>query len=1505
MLFMRQNSPLVRGVVVCFLTLLFTSAYYAQEDKTSEGSLHLLNSDRQEVGLCPLKRTEVQAAVSGFVARVTVTQTFQNPRPNAIEAVYTFPLPNDAAVDNMTIRIGDRLIQSKVLEREKAKATYEQAKQEGKTAALLAQRRPDVFTQFVANIAPSAEVKVTISYVVTLPYLDDTYEFTFPMTIGRRYVPSGAGVDDAGQISPPSATRPGHTISMEINVDSGVPVSGVASATHEIETSMYSASRFTVRLGDGDVIPNRDFVLRYKTAGSKIEDAVLAHHDGRGGFFTLILQPPDKVMPADTTPKEVVFVLDTSGSMAGFPIAKAKEAMDLTLGHLNPYDTFNLITFAGETRILFDAPVPATPENLESARKMLADSTSSGGTEMMKAIRVALEPSDAQGHIRIACFMTDGGVTNDAEIIEEVRKHPNARVFAFGIGTSINHRLLDEITREGRGEVEYVRQADDGSAAARRFFERIRNPLLTDISLEYQGLSVSDPYPQKIPDLFDAKPVMITGRYTQAGRGKIVLRGQMQGQPFSREIDVELPAEKTENNVLATLWARKKIADLSRRDLLEKDEAITKAITSLGLEYRLLTSFTSMVAVDETPSTDRTPPERVEVPEADVAVPASPGTVYSAVNVTSAADAVSSATSTNVTTTTVYLELPLNGRSYQSVLSIAPGVTQLPGSRHVAQQGLLSLNGQRGTSNQFKVDGIDANRGISSPGFPVGVLPELTAAGGTNSMSTADATEELAITSFATAKVGRVAGGTINLTTKAGTNSNHGSLFEVFGNQALNAADPFAGARGFGRAPSRLNIFGGTFGGPIVNDRAFYFVNYEGMRLRQGAFSVSEVPGAGARLAAAPGLRAIFGAFPVANGSPTSDGFAEFSSVFANPAAHDIAGARIDINATDDLLFTTRYNFAKSRAAWRGDQGLSLNSQRFLDTSSSSIYLLARYVFSPNAIISGQAAFSRNTVGERYSIDDFGGAVVPAGFPDSDFLKSSLAGRTSLAAGGRARSVTNEFQSIVDSAVIAGNHDMAFGLDFRRIGFDIEPLVAERNVLFPGLAPSGIAAGINEISRSPVSRAIHSFSAYAQDKYRVSKNTNIEYGLRWDVDFAPSRELPVVALQNVSANINSGFRNFAPRIGIAIDPTGRSRAVIRFSAGLFYDFGNLDAAAAFLDSYPYATGLYARNASFDALPAIPLRPLTLFDSNLATPHTWQIMTGYEHEFISNYRIMATYTAAFGRDQLLSRTLTGADPVSNVIRLTDNSGSSRFQALTIAVDHRFSYNFSFNVRYTLSESTDNFSPSTITMGTFLADPAAEKGPSDFDARHVFSAFGQFDIPTPYKRGPGKWLLGDWGLSGNLNARSAFPVNVTYAQVNDLGVTLYRPDAVPGASAYDTTGEIRAIDPAAFSIPPTLRQGSLERNSLRGFPLLQLNLSLHKRFRLGSESSLQFKVEAFNVLNNVNYENMSGSLGTRFQDGTFSPNYYFGKTVSSLGSGGYSQLYLYGGARTVQLSAKFVF
>jgi len=604
------------------------------QNTATQGALQVVDSSGAPKALCPLKHTDVKAQISGFLSRVTVTQEFENPFKEKIEAVYAFPLPQNAAVDDMTMLVGNRTVRGKILRREEAEAVYEAAKNRGQTASLLNQERPNIFTQSVANILPGEQIKITITYVETLQYEEGSYEFVFPMVVGPRYIPGNAtgaqgngfapdtdSVPDGSKITPapaPPGMRAGHDISLEVTLDAGLPIDGLNSKTHDVNVLRPNDRSAHITLKDLATIPNKDFILRYDVAGKKIEDAVLTHSSGTGGFFTLMLQPPERVTVEDVTPKELVFVLDTSGSMSGFPIEKAKETMKLALDNLYPSDTFNLITFSGDEHILFPEPVPATKENLAKAQAFLESRQGSGGTEMMKAIKASMDPSDKQDHIRIVCFMTDGYVGNDLQIIGEVQKHPNARVFAFGIGNSVNRFLLDSMAKYGRGEVEYLGLNDDGSAAARRMHERIRNPLLTDISVDWNGLAVSDVYPKTIPDLFSAKPVILTGRYSGNSKGTIRLKGKMSGRDFVREIPVDFSSAQS-RDVLATLWARTRVDDLMSQDFngaqqgTMKDD-VKQSIIQLGLDYRLMTQFTSFVAVEEMIVTDGGTPRRIDVP---------------------------------------------------------------------------------------------------------------------------------------------------------------------------------------------------------------------------------------------------------------------------------------------------------------------------------------------------------------------------------------------------------------------------------------------------------------------------------------------------------------------------------------------------------------------------------------------------------------------------------------------------------------------------------------------------------------------------------------------------------------------------------------------------------------------------------------------------------------------------------------------------------------------------
>ena len=637
---------------VPFVTILFTlllsltTLYFLFKPVTVEaagatpGSLEIIGKNGSVTGTCPLRHTEVRGAIDGFLARVTVTQAFENSASQKIEAIYTFPLPDNAAVDDMTLHVGDRTVRGIIQNREQARAVYEHAKQTGHVAALLDQERPNIFTQAVANIMPGEQVSVTISYLQTLEYEDGAYSFVFPMVVGPRYVPGKAigqqaggwaqdtdKVPDASKITPhviPPGTRAGHDISIELAIDAGVPLQQLHSSSHAIDVIRTGGSTATVKLQNLAEIPNKDFILKYDVAGEQISDAVLsqAGSNGKlssGGYFTLILQPPSRIPESDITPKELVFVLDTSGSMFGFPLEKAKQLISHALDELYAGDTFNIITFSGDTEILFPEPVFPTAENIRKAKALLSSRQGGGGTEMMKAIRAALVPSDSQDHLRVVCFLTDGYVGNDLEIIGEVQKHANARVFAYGIGTAVNRFLIEGMAKAGRGESEIVTLNDKADEAAHRLYKRLRSPLLTDVSIDWQGLPVADVYPQRLPDLFSGKPLVVSGRYTAAARGTVRIRGKRAGEDFVREVPVSLSGNAGGGRTFASFWARRKIDDLMSQDWAGLQNGSMKAplrkeITQLGIDYRLMTQFTSFVAVEERVVTQNGKPQRVEVP---------------------------------------------------------------------------------------------------------------------------------------------------------------------------------------------------------------------------------------------------------------------------------------------------------------------------------------------------------------------------------------------------------------------------------------------------------------------------------------------------------------------------------------------------------------------------------------------------------------------------------------------------------------------------------------------------------------------------------------------------------------------------------------------------------------------------------------------------------------------------------------------------------------------------
>ena len=614
------------------------------ETPVTPGELVIVTEGGKQAGACPLKHTDVDAEISGFIARVTVTQQFHNPTGEKIEAVYTFPLPQDSAVDRMEMKVGERTIVGEIHPREEAREIYEAAKASGHVAGLLDQQRPNIFTQAVANITPGAEVTITISYTQLLKYEAGDYEFVFPMVVGPRFIHGesvgheGTGteddttsVPDASKISPPmmpKGTRAGHDISLAVRIEAGVPIYSTQSILHDADYEFPSATSAVVTLKDKNTIQNKDFVLKYSVAGEMVQSGAITHAPGGGmGYFALVVQPPKSAKPKFITPKEMIFVIDTSGSQSGEPIKKSKETMVHCIKNTNPGDTFNMIAFANDARKLFDRPRTFNRENEKQALEFLDKCEASGGTNVLGAIRGALTQPADPNRLRIVVFFTDGYIGNDFEILDCIQKDlGSARIFGFGIGNSVNRFLIEKMSELGRGVPEFVLLSSDGQQVAQKFYDRIRNPLITDVSIDWNGLPIAtdEVYPKRIPDLFTAKPLVLKGYYTAPASGEIIIRGNVAGEPWAKRVQVDLPENQPFDDSLASIWARAKVDDLMNKDWMgaqtgEPDASIREQIVDLALEYDLMTQYTSFVAVETMTITDgdtcRTIAVPVEMPE--------------------------------------------------------------------------------------------------------------------------------------------------------------------------------------------------------------------------------------------------------------------------------------------------------------------------------------------------------------------------------------------------------------------------------------------------------------------------------------------------------------------------------------------------------------------------------------------------------------------------------------------------------------------------------------------------------------------------------------------------------------------------------------------------------------------------------------------------------------------------------------------------------------------------
>ena len=887
--------------------------------------------------------------------------------------------------------------------------------------------------------------------------------------------------------------------------------------------------------------------------------------------------------------------------------------------------------------------------------------------------------------------------------------------------------------------------------------------------------------------------------------------------------------------------------------------------------------------------------------------------------------------------------LPLNGRSFQSLFELTPGVVITQTS--FEEQGQFSVNGQRANANYLTVDGVSANVGASSTinmgQSAAGGLPGLTALGGTNNLVSVDALEEFRIhTSSYAPEFGRTPGAQISLVTRSGGSRYHGSVFEYFRHDALDANDWFANRAGLPKPKLRQNSFGAVLGGPVFPGQAnktFFFASYEGLRLRQPKTGVDAVPTLADRIAAAPGLRPFLDAYPLPNGGALGNGLAEFTATYSDPSKLDALSLRLDHRPTQNLSLFVRANFAPSETHERGgDFTLSTNSLVEKDTRTFTAGATA--TLGSRITNDLRLNYSVAQGASYFDVDDFGGGVRPAesllfsgGADPNDALFSfGFFSGPQFLVGKNVDNRQRQVNAVNTLSLLQGSHQLKVGVDYRQMLPTNSPRSRDLFVFFNDV-PSTVNdtvvyANISATDTLPMS--LPNFSLFAQDTWSATKRLTLTYGLRWDVNPPPSarggKELYTVEGFDDPSTLHlapagtklwkTQWRDIAPRVGLAyrlLDGPARE-TVIRAGAGTFYDMlGHTFGGGVSLFPHSRMTEL---SGSFPFPPALvkppafttepPVIQMFAVDPAVVTPRVYQWNIALE-QTLGPQTVTVSYLGAAGRRLLRQEQLNAPNADFGAVFVTRNSAESDYKAFQVQVQRRLTRGLQVLAAYTLAKSMDNASnDSTQNTPGDRIDPRADWGPSNFDVRHTFTSAVTYNLPAP--EGPLAFLVRGWALDAVFRARSATPLNVVTSG-NLFGVWgLLRADVVAGEPLYVEDPSApggRRLNRAAFALPAPGRQGTLGRNALRGFPMSQLDLAIRRQFRVTTQTQLQFRFEAFNALNTPNFANpmnrvTSGQFGVSRQ--------MLGRGLGSGGmAGGFNPLYQLGGPRSMQLSARFSF
>ena len=609
---------------VCFalfaLAIVSTSGYaQSQEDKTL--APYFFVQGDPSIDRLPLKDTRVEISISGVIADVKVVQTYRNEGVRPINASYVFPASTRAAVYAMRMRLGDEVIVAKIKEKEIAKKEFEEAKKEGKSASLLEQDRPNVFSMHLANVMPQEQVEIELHYTELLVPTSGTYEFVFPTVVGPRY-PSpkdSTAKSEDGFVNTPylhQGEKPTSTLHISAKIAAGVPIQEISCPSHQVFPQFQNPSVAQLTMDDSDPFQgNRDFVLHYRLIGAQITSGVLLFQGEDENYFLYMAQPPARVATEEIPPREYIFVVDVSGSMNGYPLNTAKHLISDLIGKLRPTDLFNVVLFAGDSTVLSETSLAANKENMEKAFQLLDAQRGSGGTELLPAVQRAMSMPRQKDISRSIVVVTDGYVSGEEGVFDYIRENlGQSNVFAFGIGESVNRYLIEGMAKAGMGEPFIVGKESEAEAMAERFREYIQTPVLTNIQVKSQGFDTYDVQPTHFPDLLAERPIILFGKWRGPVTGTFELTGKSGRGDYLTRLDISGLQPDESNRALRYLWARTRIAELSDYGSGNVRDDRVKEITSLGLKYNLLTQYTSFIAVREVVTNTLGPAQDINQP---------------------------------------------------------------------------------------------------------------------------------------------------------------------------------------------------------------------------------------------------------------------------------------------------------------------------------------------------------------------------------------------------------------------------------------------------------------------------------------------------------------------------------------------------------------------------------------------------------------------------------------------------------------------------------------------------------------------------------------------------------------------------------------------------------------------------------------------------------------------------------------------------------------------------